>query len=240
MPTARDVPRRTREPLRLPPMAPIVQMSTPALIADQLRKAIATGAFAPGQQLLETQLATSLGVSRGPLREAMQRLTQEGLLVSHRNRGLFVIELDDDAVADMYRVREALERAAIEHVIVSGRAGGAAVLRDIIDEMRTMGADPGHPSVSDADMRFHTELVAMSESPRLVAAHSSLITQIRMCLSQMQPTYSSVHERASEHEAIVNAILAEDAALADHLLREHMRDGLERLRQEAHVSLDHD
>ena len=68
-------------------LAPIQQDTTPALIARQLRDAIATGQFAPGQQLLETTLARSLGVSRGPLREAMQRLTQEGLLISHRNRG---------------------------------------------------------------------------------------------------------------------------------------------------------
>src|SRR5699024_3616258 len=74
-------------------LEPVVQESTPSLIARALRRGIADGSLAPGTQLGEAALARSLGVSRGPLREAMQRLTQEGLLVSHRNRGLFVADL---------------------------------------------------------------------------------------------------------------------------------------------------
>ncbi|MDN5574145.1 MAG: GntR family transcriptional regulator, partial [Micrococcales bacterium] len=66
----------------MPPAAlnPVVQESTPALIARQLRRAIGEGELAPGQQLNEAALSRSLGVSRGPLREGLQRVTQEGLL----------------------------------------------------------------------------------------------------------------------------------------------------------------
>lgn len=98
-------------------LAPIVQESTPAIIARKLHEAIANGSFPPGSQLTESGLAADLGVSRGPLREAMQRLTAEGLLVSHRNRGLFVVSMDDDDIRDMYIARTAVERAAIEQVI---------------------------------------------------------------------------------------------------------------------------
>ena len=72
---------------------PVDRESTPSIIARKLRNAISHGDLAPGTQLAEAELARELGVSRGPLREAMQRLTQEGLLLSIRNRGLFVIEL---------------------------------------------------------------------------------------------------------------------------------------------------
>src|SRR3954468_4154381 len=81
---------------------PVVQESTPAIIARKIRDAIARGDFAPGVQLGEAELAKELGVSRGPLREAMQRLTQEGLLVSYRNRGLFVVSMDQDDFRDIY------------------------------------------------------------------------------------------------------------------------------------------
>jgi DNA-binding GntR family transcriptional regulator len=74
-------------------IGPLVQESTPSIIAEKLRQAIAHGELKPGAQLGEAELARKLGVSRGPLREGMQRLTQEGLLVSIRNRGLFVIEV---------------------------------------------------------------------------------------------------------------------------------------------------
>ena len=71
----------------------LTQESTPSIIADKLRQAIGHGELKPGAQLGEADLARKLGVSRGPLREGMQRLTQEGLLVSIRNRGLFVIDM---------------------------------------------------------------------------------------------------------------------------------------------------
>ena len=97
-------------------LTPLVQESTPAIIARQLHEAIAGGDFPPGSQLTESGLAADLGVSRGPLREAMQRLTAEGLLVSYRNRGLFVVSMDDDEIRDMYVARTAVERAAIERL----------------------------------------------------------------------------------------------------------------------------
>ena len=66
---------------------------TPELIADQIRDGILQGDFRPGEQVVEAQLAARMQVSRGPVREALQRLIQEGLLVSYRNKGVFVLEL---------------------------------------------------------------------------------------------------------------------------------------------------
>src|SRR5213595_3698636 len=85
---------------------------TAQLIADQLREQIVQGAFRPGQQINESLLASQLRTSRGPLREALQRLCQEGILVSHRNRGVFVSELDTKDIEGIYAVREAAESAA--------------------------------------------------------------------------------------------------------------------------------
>lgn len=95
---------------------PLVQGSTPELIAGMIRNAIAAGEFEPGTQLREKQLAERLAVSRGPLREALQRLIQEGLLRAERNRGVYVQDLDAGRIADVYLVRGALERCAIHRV----------------------------------------------------------------------------------------------------------------------------
>ena len=70
--------------------------------------------------LRQTLKLDQLGVSRGPLREGMQRLTQEGLLVAIRNRGLFVIDMTAEDIRDMYIAREAIERAAARDIVVSG------------------------------------------------------------------------------------------------------------------------
>ena len=210
-------------------LAPIVQDSTPTIIARQLREAVATGEFQPGQQLTEAALAAALGVSRGPLREAMQRLTQEGLLVSHRNRGLFVMELDEPTIRDIYLARGAIERTAVRTVATSGRGAEAAELLGVVEAMAAYADDPAHPEVSALDMRFHERLVALSRSPRLVLMHGTLLTQVRLCLAWMQGSYDTIDYRVSEHEAIARALIEGSAERADRLLVAHMDDGLRRV-----------
>ncbi len=210
-------------------LEPIQQDTTPTLIARQLREAIASGQFAAGQQLLETSLAQSLGVSRGPLREAMQRLTQEGLLVSQRNRGLFVRELDDSTVRDTYLARAAVERAALEHLIDTGRNTEAVALVELADQMEHYRGDPSSADLSLLDMDFHEKLVELSGSPHLQRMHRTLLTEVRMCLTNMQATYTTIDERVTEHRKLAEAIVAGEIEQAVGLLLEHMNDGMERL-----------
>jgi DNA-binding GntR family transcriptional regulator len=214
---------------KLSQLTPLQQEATPTLIARQLREAIAVGQFAPGQQFLETSLAKSLGVSRGPLREAMQRLTQEGLLVSQRNRGLFVMELGQSAVRDIYLARGAVERAAVEHLISVGRNAEAASLVELADQMEGHRGDPTSDEVSLLDMNFHERLVELSGSPHLQRMHRTLLTEVRMCLANMQATYTSIDERVTEHRTLAEAIIAGETTRAVDLLRGHMDDGMRRL-----------
>ncbi|MFT4135480.1 GntR family transcriptional regulator [Microbacterium sp.] len=207
----------------------IQQDTTPTLIARQLRRAIATGQLAPGEQLMEAALARSLGVSRAPLREALQRLTQEGLLIGHRNRGVRVMELDEDTVRDIYLARGAVERAAIEQIGLAGRAAEAIVLSELFDGVDEEGQDPSSQEISELDMSFHEKLVELSGSPRLQRMHRTLLTQVRMCLTHMQATYESIDHRVNEHRALAEAIIAGDTDRAVALLRAHMDDGMNRL-----------
>src|SRR5690625_1178772 len=111
-------------------LEPVLQESTPSLIAGRVREAIGSGRISPGSQLHEATLAKQLGVSRGPLREGLQRLTQEGLLISYRNRGVFVTEMTPQNVRDMYLAREAVERAAAAEV---HRIDPEAVREELVD-----------------------------------------------------------------------------------------------------------
>jgi DNA-binding GntR family transcriptional regulator len=113
----------------------LAQESTPAIIADKLRQAIGHGELKPGAQLGEAELARKFGVSRGPVREAMSRLTQEGLLLSIRNRGLFVIHMTADDIRDMYLAREAIERAAARKIIDGDHVAAGDALLVIVEQM---------------------------------------------------------------------------------------------------------
>ncbi|GAA13722.1 GntR family transcriptional regulator [Gordonia alkanivorans] len=210
-------------------LTPLVQESTPAIIARKLHNAIANGDFPPGSQLTESGLAADLGVSRGPLREAMQRLTAEGLLVSHRNRGLFVVSMERDDIRDMYVARTAVERAAVQQVIARGESEAVAALDEAVEAMRAFVDEPNGAGMAEADMGFHQTLVELTESQRLSRLHETILVETRMCLRAMRGTYSSGKERIDEHQALVDAIAAGDSAKADALMIEHMADGLRRL-----------
>ena len=97
-----------------------------SIVTERLRASIINGSLKPGSQLSEVELATSFGVSRGPVREALQRLVQEGLLHSEPHRGVFVPVLTDQDVHDIYLAREALESAAVRSIISSGTTAAAS------------------------------------------------------------------------------------------------------------------
>jgi len=208
-------------------VAPLMLQSTPSIIADKLREAIGAGELRPGAQLSEADLARRLGVSRGPLREGMQRLTQEGLLVSIRHRGLFVIEMTPDDVRDMYLAREAIERAAARKILEGDHyvAAGDALLE--IVGLMTAAATPAE--VSELDITFHVRLVALAGSPRLTRMHRTFITETRMCIHALEESYSVSEVRGEEHRAVATAIRSGNLKLSDNLLIAHMDDAVDRL-----------
>ena len=185
-----------------PPIAPVVQESTASLIANRVRDAIAEGHIAPGAQLGEAELARELGVSRGPLREGLQRLTAEGLLVSIRNRGLFVIDITPERVADVYIARQAVERAAAEQIHLRDPRAAGDTLMAIID---AMAVAPDSHAVGDADIVFHERLVALADSPRLTRMHNILLIETRICIRALEVSYGKGDVRFGEHRAIAQS-----------------------------------
>jgi DNA-binding GntR family transcriptional regulator len=211
------------------PLGPLNPESMASIIARRLRSAIMYGSLPPGRQLNEADLAARFGVSRGPLREAMQRLVQEGLLRSERNRGLFVITLTPDDVRDIYTARAAVERAAGSLILGRDPAQAAARLDKVHREMKKAALRADYPAVSDADLRFHETLVAASASPRLMRMHSTLLVESRMCMTALESTYRFPNDVAEEHGALLAAIHAGEVARLFQLIDAHMQDALRRL-----------
>jgi DNA-binding GntR family transcriptional regulator len=208
---------------------PVNRESTAAIIARQLREAIMNGSLPPGSQLGETELAGQFQVSRGPLREAMQRLVSEGLLRSERHRGLFVIDLEPEDIHDIYSARLAIERAAVIRIVHGDREPAAARLDKAVQEMAVASDGDDGSAVSEADIRFHEVLVAASSSKRLVRMSQTLLIETRMCLSALRRTYTSDEERVTEHKRITEAIRSGDQESALSLLEAHMEDAVQRL-----------
>jgi DNA-binding GntR family transcriptional regulator len=214
-------------------LEPLALQSTPALIADRLRSEILGGAFPPMTQLSEVELARALRVSRGPIREAMQRLIQEGLLRAERNRGVFVVELDRDDARDVYLARGAVERAAAAIVTQRADPETLAGLQEIVDRLAAaVGGD--WSEVTDHDLHFHETLVAAAGSPRLARMFRTLIAETRLCLARLEPFYAENDDVVAEHREILDAIRAKDARKVDRLLRLHMDASAARLSVPGH------
>ncbi|RNI21273.1 GntR family transcriptional regulator [Flexivirga caeni] len=210
-------------------LRPVVRESTAVMIADQVRDAIERGDLRPGAQLGEAELARQLGVSRGPLREGLQRLTQEGLLLSIRNRGLFVIEMTPDRVRDMYTARQAVERAAAEQIHLADPHEAGTELLTIADTMQEMVDADDATGMGEADIAFHDLLVRLAGSPRLSRMHRTLLTETRMGIHALGPTYRGDDARVAEHREIAQSFVDRDPERTDRLLRLHMADAVTRL-----------
>ncbi|GAA4905227.1 GntR family transcriptional regulator [Streptomonospora salina] len=210
-------------------LEPVPRRSTAALIADQLRSAIMYGHLAPGDQLGETDIAARLGVSRGPLREAMQRLVQEGLLRSERHRGLFVRELEAADVRDIYVARLAVERASCELVMRGNRGEALARLTASLDRLVEAAETGDRTEMSDADQAFHQTLVSCSGNRRLERMAQTLLVETRMCLTVMQDVYPQASELVDEHQKLLDAITDGDEAQLLALIESHMLDTVERI-----------
>jgi DNA-binding GntR family transcriptional regulator len=211
-------------------LEPVARQSTAELIADQLRSAIMYGVFAPGAQLGEAELASRFEVSRGPLREAMQRLVQEGLLRGERHRGLFVIDLDAQDVQDIYLARLAIERAACELIMQGNRGEAVAHLTEALTALVTAAESGDRNAMSDADQAFHLALVSCSGNSRLERMAQTLLVETRMCLAALQDHYPEPNDLVAEHRVLVDAIADGDEQQLLGLIEAHMRDSIERLK----------
>jgi DNA-binding GntR family transcriptional regulator len=208
-------------------LEPLRRDSTPERIATQLRSGIVTGRLPPGQALREVEIARQLGVSRGPVREAFQRLIQEGLLEAHPARGVFVPQLTADDIADLYLARSAVETTAAQLLARSGTPESLGALAAALAELESAPADDWN-ELARLDLHLHEVLVRSTGSKRLARMFGTLAAETQLCMVALE----SYPERAglvTEHAEIVQAIQRRDAAAATRLLERHMTDSVRRL-----------
>lgn len=217
-------------------LEPVNRETTAGFIAAQIRGRIVDGTFPPGSQLGEAQLAGKLNVSRGPVREALQRLIQEGLLETRRNRGVCVASLDGDDVADIYLARKAIEREAVTILVRRADAAAFARLAELVEEMSSAAERGAWEDLADADLRFHESLVRSSNSKRLQRMFSTLIVETRMCLARLESAYP-VHKRlVEEHRDLLGAMRQGDERAALALIDAHLKDAVNDLTRAGNVS----
>jgi|SRR5699024_1899772 len=204
-----------------------------SVITTQLRQRIVDGSYPPGAQLNEVELANRFQTSRGPVREAMQRLVQEGLLVSHPHRGVFVPVLTYADISDLFVARAAVERAAMIELLSHGvSAATIASLEQAMGEMALGVERDDWSAVVAADLQFHELIVEAAGSPRLKRMYDALSGETRLGLNLLVSSLAGRADYLLEHERMFKLLTAGDL---DGLLAEldrHMGVGLHTLGHE--------
>ena len=198
---------------------------TAVVIADQLRESIINGAFTSGDQINEARVATQLNVSRGPVREALHRLVQEGLLISRPNRGVFVQELTIRDVAEIYEAREVIECAAAEIITklsAEQREATADHLNSIIARMQPALDAEDWAQLGRIDLEFHTALVQDSGNTRLVRAYATLATEALISLSHFPGAQAKRDRVVPGHREIADLLRAGEMEELHLVLHRHL------------------
>jgi DNA-binding GntR family transcriptional regulator len=196
-------------------------------------EAIDQGEFRPGDRLVESELADRFGVSRTPIREALQRLETQGVL-ARDGRSLMVASLDHDQLGELYVVRAELEGLAARLAAQHAAPEEIRVLWDMIRRDREVVARP--EILARANKRFHHQVHLASHNRYLIQQLEMVHRSMALVATTSLAAEGRGPKALEEHETIVRAIEARDGEAADAAIREHISRALEtRLRRDAEL-----
>ena len=195
-----------------------------------LRTAITSGEIAPGTHLVETELSSTLGISRGTLREAMRQLQQEGLVEAGDRGRLSVRTLSVGEIEEMFLVRAALEGLAASLLAASpAREAQVPTLQRALDDLAA--ATGSVNEMVEIDLEFHRTMCALTGNSTLVHAWESVAGSIRMSIMFAGPDSAITNMSVRRHQNIVDAIAGGDPGLARQVVERHMQEAMTNLSQ---------
>jgi DNA-binding GntR family transcriptional regulator len=189
----------------------IQQHTMPDNAARVLRNAILDGTLAPGSQLRETHIAADLGISRAPLREALHRLEEEGLVVRVPFRGAFVAEVSRRVAAEIEALRAVLEPYAVECALPRlATPEGRAELAQAVHTLDERAAAGDRAGAIDAHLAVHRALYRASGNQVLCDMWDSWESQLRLFLAVDHQLFTNLTDVAEPHERLLELIEAGD------------------------------
>ncbi|MGE0557004.1 MAG: GntR family transcriptional regulator [Burkholderiales bacterium] len=191
---------------------------------DEIRRAIREGRIPTGAHLTEVDIASWLGMSRTPVREAMRRLQSEGLLLNQPFRGALVMRLDVEDMRQMFAVRELLEPAAAAACALHATAAEIQALREVLRLEAKVLDNPA--ALITLNRQFHDIILEAARNQFLARAIAAVYSLIPLLGDSNLLDGPHAREAHAQHRAIVDAIGRRDATRAEAVAREHVRHSL--------------
>jgi DNA-binding GntR family transcriptional regulator len=190
-------------------------------VYEELKAMSVSFELKPGERLNEGELAKRLGVSRTPLREALNRLNTEGFLRFTPGKGFFCRELDAHEIFDLYELRKSIEVASVRLAVKRAKDEDIAALLAFLD---ATGPDPGERSsieLVDLDETFHERLMAMSDNAEMLRVLRNVNARIRFVRWIDMDRINRANTQA-EHRAVLHALKARDEGTCVYVLERHI------------------
>lgn len=205
--------------------------SLPEIVYDRLRRGILIGEYPPGQPLRQDDLATKLGTSRVPLREAMRRLETEGLVVLRPRRGYAVSSLEVDEIHDIFELRAEIEQYAGRIAAETRTAADISFMEAAVASMDGISVKTPQKVEKwlDANADFHARLIASTRRRHLTRIAQMLRDLVEPFIRIEVSLTKDVAQAQNEHHAILEALREGDAELLGRLCRQHCEHTARRL-----------
>ncbi len=201
-------------------------LSTQPNLVEQVRDAIleeiSSGGLAPGDRIIQEQIAQALGVSRQPVQQALALLRNQGVLRDAPGRGLIISPLDPDHVRHMYDIRSVIEGLAARRAAELGAERAAKAGPALIEAGRKAVAAGSVSRMIVADMKFHDFVYGLSGNPLIAPALETHLTHVRRVMGEVLARDEKPRDIWDQHEAILGAISTGDGELAEKLVRGHL------------------
>ncbi len=210
------------------PSVPVIQRHSVAnQVYSDLRNRILSGQIPQGERLVESTIARSLGISRAPVREAVNRLMEAGLLENRTHFGPSVVQMGNEKIRELYAVRNSIESLAIQAVAQRHSKDNIAELRFLIMVMSDRAEANDLPGVVEAELAFHEALWRMADNPYIQKIAGLLFDHMRLALTIDNAAYGNLVDVAREHEPLVDAIETGNPDKASEALTRHIMSSLE-------------
>jgi DNA-binding GntR family transcriptional regulator len=218
--------QRRRVAMTSPSLVPIKQPDLSDEVYQRLLQAILSGEIAPGERLVERQLADKLGVSRAPVRDALVRLQRDGVVEPAGRRGKVVAALSAQDAWEVYVLRSALEGMAARIAATRADAADIAALEAIVLEMREQLRRYDLRALAALDQRFHEAVCRASRNGRLLKSWTAMAEQIRLLLQVdaqvVDAQYGELSRMPDRHAELAQAIRGGDPDAAERAVRSHI------------------
>jgi DNA-binding GntR family transcriptional regulator len=213
-------------------LAPMTNVESAEYAADQIRDAIITGRYKPGDRLVEKQLTDQLNISRHPVREALRRLSREGFVEVRINRGAIVATLEASSILEVYELRGALGSMALRHLLANGKSLKLTDLKrleKLAKNAIVLSKQDSQEATVANDLEFQNAIIEAADLPRTARYFAELTGEVQRFNNFLRIVYTERESDAKNYVfRLFEAIRDRDLSQAETIWKAKFAQAVER------------